>query len=762
MMGPIRRSRRLQLALGVIGALLLVMACFVWLAATRDNRARIALDTKEQKAKLRTAAEKGHLNLLTRALTQGADPESSDEDGLTLLHYAALGNCPKSAELLLTTGARLEARTKQGRTPLSLACGQGYLEVTKTLLAHNAALATADRDGLTPLHYAVRGEDLLEAYREDDPVRAGAVAPSSPDIRRKLCTLLLDKGAPIEAHSVRGWTPLHIAASLGKAQAVSLLLAYGADPNAADAAGLTPLHHAAGSHNAEVVSQLLRQGADPFHEDALGWMPADHAAFEGDSKSLALLPTRGLSSKETPLVPVKTTAAHSKPIRQAKKPSSRVPARPPNVLLLVIDALRPDRLHCYGNARTTSPNIDRLAQDGVLLSDVMAAGSRTAHTVPILLTGQSPGARGLDWKEMQWGLTPIPGDSCPTLAEIFKGNNYATCAVTANPLVGTSLGVKKGFDQFYKSPAQGKVWLRSQAKEVNASAVSWLRQLNSTAPFFLYLHYLEPHNLYVPPMEYTVFGRPGYTARDDLINQLADALADAADDNGQQLTNTSMRAAGLSARDLQRLRELYDDEILCVDYYLGRLFAALQELGQYENTIIIVTADHGEAFLEHGSLKHGAALYQETTSIPLIIAGPGIQPGIRKQDLVAQVDIAPTILKLAGIQQPVAMSGVNFLQAFRGKGTSNAKLVVSEIPEKAYAIREGSLKLIVTGNAKELYDLSRDPAEKMNLAKSRPADVRRLNDRYQALMRRRERRTVRTSSPTKDQLKALKSLGYLK
>jgi arylsulfatase len=449
-----------------------------------------------------------------------------------------------------------------------------------------------------------------------------------------------------------------------------------------------------------------------------------------------------------------------RPPKQYARPQRQSGGQPPNILLITIDALRADRLHCYGYRRKTSPILDQLAEEGTLFLDTTSVGATTVNTVPTLLTGQHPGENGLVWREQQGQLSPKPEDSCPTIAEMLLEHGYATGLVTSNPLVGEPMGLAKGFDVLDLSPSEGNVWLYSQAKYINTRALEWLDQLDQKQPFFLYLHYLEPHNQYRPPSEFCVFGRPGYTARDDAVNNTANLLQDKVE---PPITDADLRKDDLSIQDITRLRDLYDNEILCVDHYLGQLFDQLKQLDRFDNTIIVLTADHGEAFLEHGYLEHDKSLYQEMVHIPLLIRGPGVPAGRRSKAVVSQADIVPTLLDLLGITPAVKMSGATLRPLLNNETTAPTSLALTQIPsQKTSALRQGSLKLIVTGSNKELYDLSRDPGEKTNLAAKEAEKVRQLSGILDATLAKQTIRRSQQASPSPSHDRALRSLGYLR
>ncbi len=434
----------------------------------------------------------------------------------------------------------------------------------------------------------------------------------------------------------------------------------------------------------------------------------------------------------------------------------------PNVLLVVIDALRADRLHCYGDPRETSPTLDKLAGEGVLFSDVMAQGAETLNSVPLLLTGRRPGDKGMVWREAGGLRYAVPGPECPTLPELLKRQGYTTGMISANPVLRVEQAVGRGFDTIDAPYDVGPAWVVASSEEVNRRALPWLdRHSRGGAPFFLYVHYLDPHGQYRPPPAFCVFGRPGYTARDDVINaamsQLPEGLFTPA------TADTLLSKGGLSRRDVARLSDLYEDEVLYSDHCVGELLDKLRGLGLYDNTLIVVAADHGDAFLEHGDVKHRASLYQELLRVPLIIRGPGVRGGRREDHLVENVDVAPTILEAVGVAAPAGTSGHSLYGALaRGESLAD-DTGFAEIPlAKAYAVRQGKWKLITSPQGSELYDLSQDPGERRNLRSARPEEVDRLRELLRVLLSGRSESTKKGAPLSQHDLEVLRSLGYVK
>ncbi len=681
-----------------------------------------------------------------------------------------------AAAALLALGAAVLVAVQQSRrtahqdtaeeatfTLLHRAAQKGLLNSARVQLAKGRDANIRDHVGMTPLHYAAcEGQD-------------------------ELVLLLLEAGGLVNARGERGLTPLHMAAAMGHMQAAQLLLDSAADPEAADEAGLTPLHHAAGEGHLDVCRLLLARGAAANARDNQGWTPFQHASYEGHraisnlllssgaedgapgseggTASRAVPPrsdARGAAAPSPSAMPAGraagTTSAPDQPLRRA----------PPNVILIVVDALRPDRLGCYGYQRDTSPNLDALASEGTVFTDAMAQGPLTMISVPVLLTGRRSGASGMvrvRWDEVHTHARP--GPHVPTLAELLRDRGYETACVSAHALLSSEGGLARGFDHLDVSCARKAELNIVSAPDVNLCAYEWLQTRDAPRrPFFLSLHYMEPHAQYRPPAGFCIFGRPGYTARDTERNvQMMDLVPYppyGVLKPGQRVTDEILSAQGLSHRDIERLSDLYDGEVLCSDHYVGQLMQRLKALGLYEDALIIVTADHGEAFLEHRTLQHGQALYQELLHVPLIMRGPGISPGRQIHDLVEVVDIAPTILEAAGAPVATEMCGRSFYQALLGRAAIADDTGTADLPGRMRAFRSGPLKLIVSTESVELYDLAEDPGETADLAPSRPADVERLRAMLDDLMKRHPPAVETRESPTPRQLEALKALGYLR
>jgi arylsulfatase A-like enzyme len=367
----------------------------------------------------------------------------------------------------------------------------------------------------------------------------------------------------------------------------------------------------------------------------------------------------------------------------------------PCVLLISIDSLRADHLGCYGYSRDTTPHIDSLATTGFVFANCIAQSSWTLPSHASLLTSlfvKTHGACGA-----QEGVSP----DALVIAEELRRCGYATAAFVSGPFLLPRYGMNQGFDLYdarCSSVEHGDSHHDVTNPCLHRRATEWLRDW-SGAPFFLFLHYWDVHYDYVPPAPYDTLFDPNY--RGDI--------------SGRNFAKNERVRQGMPQRDLEHLIALYDGEIACTDAYLGSLFAELAELGIAGKTLVVVTSDHGDEFLEHGATGHGHTLYQELIRVPLIWAEPGGAEGpLRVDDVVQLVDITPSILGYLGRKPPKVLEGRSFLPRLRGAALE---------PRAAFSETRsgGFLKAVVGADTKIIramlnaqtraYDLRTDPTE---------------------------------------------------
>jgi len=340
------------------------------------------------------------------------------------------------------------------------------------------------------------------------------------------------------------------------------------------------------------------------------------------------------------------------------------PARPPNVVLVVIDNLRADRLGAYGHTRPTSPVFDALAERGELFERVQAPSSWTKPSVASLFSSLGPDEHGAVSFERHLR------DGVTTLAEVFARAGYETVGVSGNFVhVNEDTGLGRGFARFRvlapevdgqrgdvlltaQDPSGAGVRLRApRGEEVNREVLGLLPE-RGEAPLFLYAHYMEPHAGFDPPPEALarVLGserRPAPMTSDEVVD-----LA---------------RAGGpLAPELLARMLDLYDGEVAAADAALGSLLDSLEERGWLEQAVVVVLSDHGEEFGEHGGLFHARTLHGEALWVPLLIVDTRAgAPRGRRQEVVDLLDVGPTVLARAGLPVPTAMRGRDLSQPSR-------------------------------------------------------------------------------------------------
>jgi arylsulfatase A-like enzyme len=389
--------------------------------------------------------------------------------------------------------------------------------------------------------------------------------------------------------------------------------------------------------------------------------------------------------------------------------------RPPNIVVVVVDTLRADRLGAYGNDRGLSPFLDSLAARGTLFVNAYATTSWTCPSVASLMTSRYP---------VQHHVVSFASklaDDERTFAEVLRPLGYVAGGFIANFRLLEALGYAQGF-QHWRADFKPGGGLRGDA--LRQQCGEWLDQVRSSAtaqPLLLYLHYMEPHAPYEPVEPFRrQFAR-------------ADGALDAATANDRLL---ALRWHELTRPDVAMLASLYDGEVASVDAELRQLFADLERRGVLDHAVIVITADHGEEFWEHGNLTHGTSLYNESVRIPLIVVAPGFAGGERVEENVSLVDVAPTLLDLAGVPREARFEGRSLVPllrpqswparlraAWRGDLEPPPRGVLLQLEALGYGldtreqtegmVRQSFKLLMQPGGFPETYDLRTDPAEKI-------------------------------------------------
>ena len=423
--------------------------------------------------------------------------------------------------------------------------------------------------------------------------------------------------------------------------------------------------------------------------------------------------------------------------RPGPEGSSSVPR--PNLVLISIDTLRADHVGVYGYDRPTTPNLDALAAGGVFFTQNYAQAPYTAPSQTSILTSLYPAVHGV------WEHGHVLDDAVPTLAEILRDAGYATGGFTQ--LEGESY--RRGFDTYERLTPH-----RNQRRaERNLEAVGGWLDANGDRPWFLLLHFYDVHLPYRPVPEYLERFDDAYDG------PLGDEI------RRDQIMAINGGSVSIGERDVQHLRAMYDAELAFLDAFLGDVFERLRASGMMESTGIAVVSDHGEEFGEHGSVgTHAHTLYNELIRTPLIVAGPGVPAARRIDSTVRNVDVAPTLLRIAGIEPPSHYQGSDLARVWEG-AESESRLAMSQLGSARAFVRDG-LKFVTDGSGFSLFDLTNDPLERLDVSADRPDDVatfRDLADEWAAELER-SRQSVRQPAEirlTPSETRRLRALGYI-
>jgi arylsulfatase len=423
-----------------------------------------------------------------------------------------------------------------------------------------------------------------------------------------------------------------------------------------------------------------------------------------------------------------------------------------NVVLIVVDALRADHLGSYGYAKATTPNLDRLAARSARAANAYSTATWTVPSMASLFTSTLPSVHR---------ISKPPDSSTPRLAvlpprfllvsEVLRNYGYRTGMITPIGWVSAESGYDQGFDELIRTDRRDE--------DLVSRAERFIEQ-HANEPFFLYVHFIDLHDYYFPRNLFAVKPFPIE------LSPAVLALQHATPNKVYQVFEDDLSQPGrLSTTDRDFLVAAYDRELSETDRLIGNLLKGLERLKLIERTCVVVTADHGERFLEHSALVHGGdALYNEVLHIPFILFAPGHAPRVIAAP-VSSLDIAPTILDALGIASPPAFQGRSVLRA-----NGDGRAVIAEGTA-------GSLKLITeewsylygaNGAREELYELRGDPSERHNLVPADPETAAALRARLLAAMEAssqheyvRARPEVATSPMSEALREQLRAIGYL-
>ena len=451
----------------------------------------------------------------------------------------------------------------------------------------------------------------------------------------------------------------------------------------------------------------------------------------------------------------------------------------PNIVLISVDSLRADRLHCYGNVHETSPNLDALAEAGARFERVVAESPWTLPSHATMLTGVSQAVHGAGF-----GGQRLP-DGLVTLAEALRDAGYRTYGVWSGPFLHPYFGFGQGFsdgdyisalgvteydagvistekveDRRRMSGEHRRAHAGSTSEDIADAAIRFLEG-QGDAPFLLFLHFFDVHFDYVPPESYWRRFDPDYDGSLDPHDYAHNKAID----------------RDLPQREIDHLLARYDGEILFTDEQIGRILDRLDALGLGDDTIVAVTADHGEEFFEHGSKGHLAGVYDELLLVPWIVRFPGrIEPGLTIETQARHLDVMPTLLDLVGLPAPDGVMGTSVAPALLGGEARDLTAIARLRHDKAVtftAVRQTRHKLVMRTaegdqGVSAVFHLADDPGEQSprnGPAVERPREemlalLERVSDLEESLRARLDDPGALLEGLPEDVEAALREMGY--
>ena len=417
-----------------------------------------------------------------------------------------------------------------------------------------------------------------------------------------------------------------------------------------------------------------------------------HTRADGASAAASAVTVSVSTATKSVTVGASTAASAVARPKDNAAPSTPNAAAPLNVVLITVDSLRAD-VPWLGYPRDIAPRLTELAQRSVVYTHAYSLSSFTSKSVGGLLAGDYPSALTRDG---QFFTRYFPSNLM--FPEILQAAGVHTAAGHAHMYLDKGHGFEQGFDayrvvdgitfDYNKDP-----YITSQ--KLTPLAMKLIGDAAAQGTFFAWFHYMDPHDVYLPHPGGPTFGR--------------------------------------------RARDLYDGEVFYTDQWIGKLLDFIESSPWGKRTAIIVSADHGEAFGEHGFYRHAHELWEELVHVPLVFFVPGAAPRVIEQSRSA-VDLAPTILELTGVKSEAALRGVSLVAEVMGREAPAERPVICDLPEDTFndrrrALIEGDYKLIAFGNDAryELYQLRRDPGEKENLMRKDPEHAKQMLARYRDL-----------------------------
>ncbi|MBI4300465.1 MAG: sulfatase [Chloroflexi bacterium] len=398
----------------------------------------------------------------------------------------------------------------------------------------------------------------------------------------------------------------------------------------------------------------------------------------------------------------------------------------PNILLITIDTLRADHLGSYGNTTVKTPNLDALAQQGTRFALAISSFSQTNPAHASIFTSTYAATHGIKIHAVDKLRSNVF-----TLAEVLAGNGYTTAGIFSWPTFEPQYsGLERGFmtseGVYVSTPGETDPWraVDGRANLTTDAALRWLLNRPS-GPFFLWIHYQDPHYPYTPPPPFDTMYDPDCPGCPDGGYQTIDRIG-----AGEQL----------SEAEVKHLLALYDGEVSFTDREIGRFLDGMKQANLLDNTLVIATSDHGESFNDNGRWSHPWILYNSVVRVPLIVRYPAMMPaGLVIRQTVRTIDIMPTILQTLGVPDPPQTEGQSLWPLVSAPNSTDDRMAFVQVPDdSSIAIVADGWKLIkynLTGQL-ELYNLVTDPGELTNLASSEPKQASSLEQKLNSWMAR--------------------------
>jgi len=435
-----------------------------------------------------------------------------------------------------------------------------------------------------------------------------------------------------------------------------------------------------------------------------------------------------------------------KPAQEERGSSAKNLSGSPNLVMILLDAARPDHMGIYGYPKDTTPHIDAWAGKSRIFTNAVATAPYTVNSVATIVTGLSFFTHGVV------DLSDRLSSEALTIAEYLHHAGYETVAFSSTPNNSPSKGFGQGFDRFYEV-WKGQGGLNGHDPGLLCREVEqWIDTRKSPSPFFLLIHMVPPHSPYSPPPEHDLFGSPDFQGTLTGDRPTLEAIA-----QGRKI---------LSKEEKERIISLYDGNLHWADAAVGTLLSTLESRGLAKTTLTVLTADHGEAFFEHGSTEHNTTLYEEMIHIPLIIRVPDqerSEPSF-SDDLVSTLDLSATLAAAAGLPPLPGTDGRNILQDPLPERNSYSCLMRSAGNHPWLGFRTPCWSLLLSPDLTfELYHLKTDPYQETDLSVKKQNILRSLLIRFHTSASIVPPRFDGGTSPPPDEetQATLRSLGYL-